>query len=301
MSEFDYSGWEHWKSYWRVNIKDDEEDEEEAEEAEEDEQDEQDDARETEDAREKPREAGKVYEDAYITDPEQAAETAHLWDGFENVTSCTRTSLEEQLQLQLATFLDHTPASSSPNSSRTSLSTPSHSHTSSDDDDDDDEWRPSAYYLQRSASISTLEVETQGLDLAFREEHIDPELRHGYSNVHEARKALYPYSEMGGAYGTGEEGETMRDWPKSSVPRKVQQTGYQSVKEARKALHPSGYGTGEEGEPMRDWSSEFYSPGEVGGGPQKCRGDTEEEGDDVYSTPLGSPVEDEITRHGGLL
>lgn len=307
MSEFDYSGWEHWKSYWRIGVnKEKEEEKEEGEageeegEREEDEEDEEDeeekdddDEWEVEDNQERHREAGEVvYEDVYIAKLEQPAGTARLWDGFEDVTSpCTRFSLEEQLQLQLTMQLDHSPISSSPSS------TPSHSPTSSEDDDD--EWRPSAYYLQHSASVSTLSVEAHGLELAFKDEHIDPALRCGYSSVQKAREALYPgYGD--GSYGTGEEGETMRDWPvPSALSCSVQPMGYQSVQEARKALHSytaTGYGVGEEGEPMRDWTSEFNSPGEAGVELLKCRGDAEGGG-----VPLGGPVETGTARHEGEL
>lgn len=305
MSEFDYAGWEHWKSYWRIGVnKEEEEEKEEGEGGEEEEGEEEieeegegeeekddDDEWEIEDIQEKRREAGEVaYEDVYIAKLEPAG-TALLWDGFEDVTSpCTRFSLEEQLQLQLTMQLDHSPISSPPSS------TPSHSPTSSEDDDDD-EWRPSAYYLQRSASVSTLAVETHGLELAFKDEHIDPALRCGYSSVQKAREALYPG--CGDAtYGNGEEGETMRDWPvPSALSCSVQPMGYQSVQEARKALHSytaTGYGVGEEGEPMRDWTSEFNSPGEAGAELLKCRGDAEEGG-----VPLGSPVETRVAGYEG--
>lgn len=263
VSEFDYSGWEHWKGYWRAGIDDKEKEKgnEDGEEVEE----EEDDELEIEDVKEKHNEAnGVVYEDVCIADLEQAAGTSHLWEDFEDVTSpCTRTSLEEQLQLQLSMHLDHTPVSLSPTSPPRTLS--HYSTSSEDDDDDDDEWRPSAYYLQRSASVSTLDVGVHGLNLAFRDEDIDPELRGGYSSVQEARKALDPYSSTDGVYGTGEEGETMRDWPAPS-----EQTGYRSVQEARKALHSYAvreYGTGEAGEPMRDWTSEFNYPSEAGAVP----------------------------------
>lgn len=235
---------------------DGEEGEEEKEEVEKD-----DDEWETENVKENCKEMGGVlYEDVYIKELEHAAATACLWDGFEDVSSpCTRISLEEQLQLQLSMRLDHSPTSSSPTSPSY---TPSPSPTSSEDEDNkEDEWRPSAYYLQRSASVSTLDVDTHGLDLAFKDEHIDPTLRCGYSSVQQARKALYPDC-VGSAYGTGEEGETMRDWPAQSTPSySVQQTGYQSDWEARKVLHLYA-ATGEEGEPMRDWTSRLNPPGE---------------------------------------
>lgn len=256
MSEFDYTGWELWKSYWRIGSDSGEEEDRKNDK-------EGDESVNRQARRNSGAESNKgAYEEICIEELDKS-ETEALWDGFEDLTTpYTYVDLEEQLQLQLNMNIDpalFTPTSSCPISPCTSSCT---SSSSGDEEvNDEGEWEPSSFYLQRSASVSMLEAETHGLALAFKDEHIDPELKS--ATVYEVRN-VYPSPEADGTHAAGEEGETMRDW---IPPASSEQTGYKSVREARKALYPysdGNYGTGEEGETMKDWPKvEYYSPNEV--------------------------------------
>lgn len=182
VSEFDYSGWEHWKSYWRPEHSEEECDEDEDEDKDGDEG-----------------EFEVISDGAGIVAYRGEGEQENIWEGFENITIDRHVHLD--LDMDLTTL---TPTSSSPTS-------PSSSSSSLEDP-----WEPP--YLTTSIDDTPNPAYTTGEECEPMRDWQAP-VHSGYRSVQEARKALYPGSDEN--YGTGEEGETMRDWPAYFSPDEI--------------------------------------------------------------------------------